>query len=357
MDIAHKETDKILAEMEKRIKKEYKQAEREVRQKLDDYMERFKKKDEKKRLELMDLKKDVQNHKISWNEYRLKQSEYWEWRKGQIIMSSRWEQMRDTLAKDYHNANKIAKSIVNGYMPEVYALNYNYGSYEVEHGLGIDTSFTLYSKETVEHLLRENPDLLPKPGKYTSELIRNNIDLQWNKQQIQSVMLQGILQGESIPKLAKRLAETVGDKNMHSAIRNARTMTTRAENYGRMDAFRRAQGLGINLKKQWVATLDHRTRDSHVDVDGEIRGLNETFSNGLDCPGGMGTPEETYNCRCALISVFDEKQDDIRKNGLRDESGLGGMSYKEWREYHREKLRVKKERQWLKSNYRSVERG
>ena len=57
-----------------------------------------------------------------------------------------------------------------------------------------------------------------------------------------------------------------------------------------------------NIVKQWDATLDKRTRDSHAQVDGEIRELDEKFSNGLMYPGDPnGRPEEVINCRCALL--------------------------------------------------------
>lgn len=281
-DAGRKETDRLLADMEQRIAKEYKQAADEAAVKLNNYMQKFKVRDAKKRMEL-------QKGEIT-------QKEYNEWRTGQIMAGRRWRDMTENLAKDYHNANLIAKNIVNGYMPEVYALNFNYGTYEAEHGLKVDTAFTLYDRNTVEYILRENPDLLPPISESLSKSIAEGKDIRWNKQQINSVMLQSILQGESIPKIAQRLADTVGEKNYNSAVRNARTMTTRAENYGRLDSYKRAEKMGIKMKKQWVATLDHVTRDSHVDVDGEVVDVDATFSNGLDCPGGMGPPEEVYNC-------------------------------------------------------------
>ena len=40
-DPAHEETEKLISEMEKRIQKEYAQAEKEIQAKIDDYMSRF----------------------------------------------------------------------------------------------------------------------------------------------------------------------------------------------------------------------------------------------------------------------------------------------------------------------------
>lgn len=81
-----------------------------------------------------------------------------------------------------------------------------------------------------------------------------------------------------------------------AATRNARTLMTRSQNAGRMEGIKRAVELNLPVAKVWIATLDHRTRDSHVDLDGEVQKWDATFSNGMDYPGASGPPEEVYNC-------------------------------------------------------------
>lgn len=57
------------------------------------------------------------------------------------------------------------------------------------------------------------------------------------------------------------------------------------------------------MVKQWDATLDGKTRESHRRVDGEIRELDEKFSNGLMYPGDpSGGAAEVVNCRCASLT-------------------------------------------------------
>ena len=69
-----------------------------------------------------------------------------------------------------------------------------------------------------------------------------------------------------------------------------------------MDACYKAKEKGADVVKQWDSTLDARTRDSHAQVDGEIKELDEKFSNGLRFPGDpSGGAAEVVNCRCALL--------------------------------------------------------
>ena len=320
-DPAHRETDRLIKIMERRLAREYRQAEKEIEAKLQDYLRRFEIKDRTWR---------------RWVETGKKtEAEYRKWRTGQFAMGQRWTEMRDALAKDYHNVNLIARSIVYGYMPEVYALNHNYATFEIERDSLLDTSYSLYTREAVEKILRDDPSLLPPPGRDLSNRIAAGLDIRWNRQQIQSVMIQGILQGESIPDLATRLAETVGDKNRKAAIRNARTMATGAQNAGRLDSYYRAEGMGIKLRKQWMATLDNRTRHTHRALDGESVPINEPFSNDLMFPGDPeGDASEVWNCRCTMIADIEGYETDLSDMSLRRNDKLGDMTYEEWKDEH-----------------------
>lgn len=263
-DKGHELTDDILVNMEKKIAKVYRKANREIEEKLQIYLKQFAEKDEKK-LAL------VKSGKLSEKDYK-------NWRQSQIIISQRWQNMLDKLATDYKNTNKIARSVIKGYMPEVYALNHNYGTYQIEKNGKINTNYTLYDAQTVENLIKNNPDLLPavKEESKTAEKIRENKDWRWNKQKINSAVTQGVLQGESMNKIAKRI-ERVTTMNYSSAIRNARTATTSAENAGRYNAYRRADKIGVDLTIEWAATLDGRTRHEHRMLHGQRRKIDEPF--------------------------------------------------------------------------------
>lgn len=79
----------------------------------------------------------------------------------------------------------------------------------------------------------------------------------------------------------------------------ARTEGHRIQQMSTVDAQQAAKAKGADVLKQWDATLDGRTRESHRRVDGEIRELDEKFSNGLMFPGDPnGSAAEVVNCRC-----------------------------------------------------------
>ena len=141
-------------------------------------------------------------------------------------------------------------------------------------------------------------------SKFTKRVYSQQTDKQHVSNKILKELRKGIKKGEGIPALSKRIQGMV-NKSRNRSILTARTETTRIQSRSRMDAFDRARSLGIIVDKQWVATSDGRTRDSHAAINGEIVADGESFSNGLYFPGDPNAPpEETCNCRCTLAPVI-----------------------------------------------------
>lgn len=309
-DYGHEQTDKELKRIEKLISKEYGQAAKELEEKMKKHLAKFEKKD-------VLMKKKLDAGQITEEEYR-------NWRIGQIAIGERWKEVRDSMTNTLVNTDKTAAAIIQGNSIKAYGDNMNYGTYEVEHGAKINTGFSLYDENTVKNLLKEDPKLIPMPK---VDIPKDEL---WNRQKLTSAVTQGILQGESIPGIAKRL-KSVADMDKNAAIRNARTYTTAAENKGRVDSYERAKDLGIKVKKKWIATLDDRTRVEHRHLDNMIVDNDAEFETDgykISYPGDPSAePEMIYNCRCTLVAEVEG----VKYNDERNDSKLGDMTYEEWK--------------------------
>lgn len=313
-DYGHSETDKELEALLRRLEISYREARISLFEKVEKYMDQFAQEDAFKR--------------ALYDSGELSHEDYMAWRARKIAGTKQWRDMLDQLSDDMTHMNEIAASMIDDTLPDVYALNHNYGTFEAEKGSGYDTTYTMYDKFTVKRLLTEYDDLLPRPKVDIPK------DMLWNKQHIQSAVLQGILTGESMGDIAKRLM-TVSDMTKRSAMRNARTAVTGAENAGRIDSYKRADKMGIKMRQQWMATLDGRTRDSHVALDGETREVGKKFSNGCRYPGDPSGPgSEVYNCRCSVVAIVagaDPYDPHLRESAYLKEEGL---TYEEWKVQH-----------------------
>lgn len=241
------------------------------------------------------------------------------WRSAQAAMLSRNSQMVEALASDLAAADSKAMAMLNGYMMPAYAENFNYATFQIEGETGITTSFSLYNQHSVTAILKDpSMPLLPE--------VDGAADMAWCRRKVSSCVAQSILQGESVTSAAQRLAGVVG-MGANSAVRAARTALTGAQNLGRLDAARRASEMGIELKKQWVATVDARTRYSHREIDRETVEIEEKFSNGCEFPGDpTAEGAEVWNCRCAMRFVLPGHEYDDVPSKTRE-----GVDYEEWK--------------------------
>lgn len=328
-DEAHIETDKIIKKIERRLFLEYHHANHDMEVKLADYFKEFESEDNAKRALL--------------KEGKITEKAYNKWRVEQVTIGKRWEEMLETLAQDYHNTNEIARQIAKDNAYDVYALNHDFGTFQVEKESLVDTSYSLYDRATVSRLVKENPKMLPDPSERTLKRIRDAKEKRWSKQKMTSAIMQGILQGEPLAKVAKRL-RTVTNMEEAQAMRNARTMMTNAQSAGRYDAYRRAKGMGIYFKVIWIATLDNRTRHEHRLLDGQMQEVDTPFEvegNQIMYPADLGggsykvPPELIYNCRCTIgAAIPGTKLYEQGIEGMERFSRLEGMSYEEWKGEH-----------------------
>lgn len=322
VDAGSDAVDTLLGAYEGRMRDMYGQAAREMAIKQAKFLDKFQAQREKK-LE------EVQSGSLSVSDYKA-------WLKGKALDKQWYGEMVDGLSHDLADADKRAMQMLNGYIPRAYAENYNFATFQVERDVAVKTGFALYNEATVARLI-SNPEgsLLPDLPEPKANALK---DLQWSRQKISACVTQTILQGEPVDAAARRLRSVVG-MSSNSAMRAARTALTGAQNLGRLDAGRRAKKMGISLKKQWIATVDARTRYSHRDVDRETVEIEDNFSNGCRCPGDPSGPaHEVYNCRCAMRYVLPGHEYDDLPSVTRE-----GMSYDEWKNEHQTKLEAQKD--------------
>lgn len=119
----------------------------------------------------------------------------------------------------------------------------------------------------------------------------------------------GIEENLSVREIAANIKNLVGKGKLFNwqAMRIARTETTGAANLGALKA---GEQSGVQLTKEWISTVDKRTRRKpkdefdHLDMDGVVIDEKELFNvNGdfLEFPGDpKGEAANIINCRCTI---------------------------------------------------------
>lgn len=285
MDKARAQTDELLRAMETHIRQIYQQAQAEITEAWDAYMVRG-----QERLDNLYnafLSAPIEEKSVALQRYQDAMQNF--------TLRNQWyrDMVNETSYRLAH-VNDIAIRYVNGQIPDIYLINFNHIDPELTD---IGIAWTIRDERMIRNLIMSS--LPQKNLNYKKDMI-------WNSRQINSSVLQGILQGESIPKIAARLVGIVNN-NEKAAIRTARTMVTGAENKGRQDRYDEYEEQGVVMNKVWIATPDGRTRAWHLSMDGQEVGVDDVFTDGhgnpLEYPGDPGgAPDSIYNCRCSMRS-------------------------------------------------------
>ena len=108
----------------------------------------------------------------------------------------------------------------------------------------------------------------------------------------------GFTVGSSFSEIARNVS-AYANISRNNAARIVKTEGHRITETAAYHAQQKAKDRGADVVKIWDASLDAKTRESHVKVDGEIREIGKKFSNGLMFPGDpSGKAAEVINCRC-----------------------------------------------------------
>ena len=130
---------------------------------------------------------------------------------------------------------------------------------------------------------------------------------------LRKTMSESIQNGDGLEVMKEKLQESArGVFSELSDTRSyliARTETGASVNMGQVATY---QATGIE-QKEWIATLDDRTRDSHIAMDGQIADINMTFDVPNETDGGVdamlypsdpnGSAGNVCNCRCTVAPV------------------------------------------------------
>jgi SPP1 gp7 family putative phage head morphogenesis protein len=240
------------------------------------------------------------------------------------------ESVYDGLAEGLANAGASAQRLMNAQLAESAAISRRVAAWQLDNMSGVNVSRFL-AHDTASLALT---GVTSYHGKYDLEAWQGVSDKRKARATIKNAVARGLLTGEHPEAIARRIqgiyeGEEAGSPHKR-AVRIARTETNRVMSEATQETLRSAGAMGVKVRNRWDATLDGKTRESHRQVDGEIREVGEKFSNGLRRCGDGGAAD-SINCRCCMTPVLDGFKPDspVRRNNETGEL-MPYMTYREW---------------------------
>lgn len=157
--------------------------------------------------------------------------------------------------------------------------------------LGVSAAFNLQAPDFQEFVLTRSQRFAERVNETT-----------WN--QLRTGIAQAIDEGRSMREIENLVENVMGDRIRSSAETIARTETIGALNGGSIQG---AQQSGVSTNKTWIAALDQRTRETHIDAHERYQAQSidmmadfEVGDGAGQAPGQIGLAEEDINCRCTI---------------------------------------------------------
>lgn len=283
MDAAHAWTDKEILNIQRYLNRFYSRARKNIEKVWDPFVTSVK----KRSAEIMEEYENAEDQK---QKQAAKQKYIAYFRS--VMASSAFLALQKKTSRIMYEANAQSAAYINLRSPAVYARNYN----DIGASLAKDLKGYSFKKIT------------EKEAAEFSGIERQNVDEKkdraWNEKSIRRAILTGSLLLLVGGKLFGRAFDNLVGKNRDSAHRQASDMMTGAENSGRLDSMYRAYDEGFSVKKYWIATLDNRTRDTHIEYDSmDPVDLDYEYNYGLKIPkdSHCSIMEEVCNCRCRIL--------------------------------------------------------
>ena len=308
-DLGERLTEERLESIKDKLNRVYSEAASDLQKKAEEFTKKHEERDKYMRSKLSD-------------------ADYKKWQQGQVFIGKQWQSKIDQMARSMVDVERTAVQIVNGEQISCFADNANYTEFSIDKDNGFGLNFSIYDADTVEKLIAEDPELLRR------RYVDGKACEAWNVKTISNCVTQGILQGETIGQIAKRIARDTASTDMKAMVRYARTAMTCAQNAGRLQGMRNTLKQGVYVKKIWLATGDERTRPAHDELDGQEAEINEPFDSELGPIMYPGDPdasdENVWNCRCALGYDYPDKPEGSAEEEEEYDEEAEEEEFEEW---------------------------
>lgn len=227
------------------------------------------------------------------------------------------------------NTYKTNEALINSHVKESYSKIYNGLFYQLEVEKGLILDFTMIDAKSVEKAIQ-----MPIDGLRLSERLYDK-HLHSLKLKTKGAITRGLIDGSGYRDIAADISN-IGVADYKQALRIAITEGNRLRSLAREDSYQEASKLGIGLKKRWLSTLDHKTRDTHRALDSVTIGIDEEFEiRGYKAlqPRLFGVASEDIHCRCDTIPIVEGISPSLRRDNITGDV----IKYKDYNQWYREK--------------------
>ena len=256
--------------------------------------------------------------------------------KGKQNVLRRLEALKTNINTELAAVYAKNEDLLKKYTIGIYEDNYYTMGFIGENAYDINLTFDFVNRRNIITALNTNP----ASGIKLNDILSKNLGA--TRKKINGAINRTITQNRTLGQLTKDIRNVLFEQRgnvVHGdaarAFRIARTETGRIKNAARMDSINNISEQledqeQLKMKKQWLSTLDDRTRPDHVRADGQnidqkgvVRtdggsiiakdGLFHVGGHAAPAPQQFGIAAQDINCRCTVIVTFFDERPEVRR--------------------------------------------
>lgn len=308
--------EKEFRKLDKALNRVYGNANKAVSAELSSYLEDYK---PIERSLLNDVKMGLKSDK-----------EYKEAIQQEVFSGRNWEFQKERDADILCDADEEAAEYANSRVDEIYTTSYNMGTYHAEMHYGRDLGIALLTIEAMR-ASGKNP---------TTKVFDHAKDFNWNKQTIQRSVIKYTERGRTLLQVGKKAVKYAVNKNKKATNLSLQYLLWGVCEEGEWEDMLDIKSKGIDVQKCWIATKDSVTRDTHRELDGQIRDVEEPYEvQGYEIMyprQNSAPPEMIINCRCSQRRIYPDlpktplyMRENVREGGVKHV--IPWMNYEDWK--------------------------
>lgn len=231
-----------------------------------------------------------------------------------LVKYNRLLALEEQMKQEVKNLGSFEVKQVNLILKDLYSQAYYRTAYTLGTASSVAIDFTLLKPEFVKEAVNFNWSAIP-----FSERIWDSKNALVKGLRIQ--LTRGILEGESLDKLAKRIQQQF-DSSAYQSQRLVRTESARVISSAQDKIY---QDSGVVEKVQWVSTLDSKTSEICRERDGKTWTADEPHPS----------PPAHPNCRSTIIPFIEGYTPTKRK----DNESKKIIEYKNYEDWYQAKVK------------------
>ena len=257
----------------------------------------------------------------------------------QFMRQSGIQDQLSSLLKPYLDGNK---NLLGAMSMQGVDTGFFNNAWAVDQAVGVKQSWGMINEDAVRAVAGLGGDIGELSGVMSEKEVKRHTDIMIkaftnytkdSQDLLRQAVRQGIIQGESIQNVVKRIQDASGI-SYNSAMRIARTEILRSMSIGNLSAYDQARDEGVQIVETWDATHDSRTRADHGTADGtekdNLTGMYSLFGTEFPAPRMSGIAGQDINCRCVSVGEIEGLSPELR--ALRDEGMEPYQTFQEWAE-------------------------